>query len=177
MLLDLNHAREALETDAPVGLLKLLLEETEALITERAGPLATATIRREGMARHFFLGGRVASTVDAVVEEDAYTPVSLDSSDYALRYGGRALERLPSGTHGRYEWGEWVEVTFTPADDSAKRKRVQLDLLRLELTYRGLLKSTTDGEFSSAGVSTPEAYRDERAAVLATLLPPLGVAV
>jgi len=63
------------------------------------------------------------------------TETILAPADYRLHYGGRALERVGNATNPRWLWGHRVVISYVPLDDSAQRKRICIDLVKLALRY------------------------------------------
>src|SRR3546814_7725086 len=72
----------------------------------------------------------------------------LTADDYRILHGGRTLERLVGGTNGATRWAPLVEVTYTPVSDAAKREEVVIKMVALDLTYRGLDKQESVGDYS-----------------------------
>jgi hypothetical protein len=173
MLLTVADIQAALETDLPGPTLSLFLEAAESEIVGRFGASSPRTERLIGSTRHVFLSQAAAgvSSVKEYADNDT-TGTTLAATDYALRFSGLGLERL-----GGAWWQNTVEVTYTPADDAARRKRVQLDLVRLFLTYRGAIKSEDAEGYSASSAVDAAAYDRERERILSALAPTLGVVV
>ena len=72
----------------------------------------------------------------------------LDASDFAIRHGGRTLQRLSDGPNPRRHWAPLVTVTYTPIGMLAAREEVTIKLIQLDLSYRGGLKSERAGDYS-----------------------------
>lgn len=166
MILSVPELQAALETDLPVPVLQIHLDAAEQDISAVAGPAGAHTERVSGGTRHLFLS-RPAASITSVTEyaTPGTTPGTvLLGTDYFVRWHGRGLERSNGG-----RWADQVDVTYTPVDDAARRKQVQLDLVRLAITYRGAVKSETDGTYSASAAVDPLAYERERQAVLRSL--------
>lgn len=179
-LLAVAEIQAAFETDLAPGVLQIFLDDAEAAITRRAGDAATQVDRGPGRTRHYVLSRRAAS-ITTVKEILGDTTTTLAATDYALVMDGRAIERQPTGAAwpsygGEVVFGPIVEVTYAPFDDSATRKRVQLDLVKLALTYRGAIKTESSGDYT-ADASRLETYEQERLSLLASLAPSIGVVV
>src|SRR3546814_9048185 len=99
----------------------------------------------------------------------------LTADDYRILHGGRTLERLVGGTNGATRWAPLVEVTYTPVSDAAKREEVVIKMVALDLTYRGLDKQESVGDYSRSGSVTSDAYTRERDALLQQLAPRPGL--
>lgn len=79
---------------------------------------------------------------------DAAAQVVLAADDYRVLHGGRTLQRLASGTNGRNFWAPMVSVTFTPKGEQAARDEATIQLIQLQLSYRGGLRSERAGDYS-----------------------------
>lgn len=145
-LLTQSEFEEHFETDLSDIAIDRLIDDAEREIIVRFGAHLTQTDYRDGLERLLFLS-RPASSITTVVETIAETDTTLSSDDYQLEVGGHQLRRLASGTNGRTYWGDRVKVTYVPEDDTARRKRVQLDLVKLALQYEGS-KSTKIGNLA-----------------------------
>lgn len=174
MLLTLAEMRALFETDLADAALQQLLDAAEQEIVEHAGEHEQASdvfVNPNRGVGVLFLSRRAQAIVQ--VRERACLngdEVVLAADDYRLR-GERELVRMPSGTNGRYAWGEEVEVDYTPIDDTATRKAVQADLVKLTAQYNAV-RSHVSGDFQE---SFPD-YQAERAAILARLQPGLAIA-
>jgi len=84
----------------------------------------------------------------------------LAAGDYAVRHGGRTLQRLTGGPNGASYWAPLVRVTYTPLGEQAARDEAAIRLIQLDISYRGLIKSERAGDYqwAASGVS----YADER---------------
>ena len=128
------------ETDRTPEAIALLVADAEAAIIASYGPHPPEPIVLERLgpdgAATLYLG-RPAASVSAVseYEGDALVATELEPDDYRLRYGGRAVQRLGSGAHPRAGWAARVVLTYLPVDDTPRRKRVVIDLVRLALRY------------------------------------------
>lgn len=163
--------REHHETDLGDDALQRLLDDAENEIVRRFGEHVTQTEWLEpgiGNAKLLFLTRRV-SAVTSVAETVVEETTALAADDYAVE-SGFLLRRLSDGTNGRTYWGDRVKVVYTPEDDTPRRKRVQVDLVKLAIQYEGLKASSVGNQRLDMGD-----YETQRRAVLSALLPPLGV--
>src|SRR5215831_835721 len=138
-------------TNLDVTMLQMLLDGAEAEIINRRGPVAgPVTDTRLGMVRVVGLS-RPSSAVTSVTEiSSGGVATVLDTTDWLQFPNQRSMVRLPYGTHGADRWDQWVQVVFTPLDDTAQRKRVQLALVKLDLAYNGFGSQATQNESRSA---------------------------
>jgi hypothetical protein len=176
-LLTDTEARGLLETDLHTAALAVLLDDAALLIEQKYGPLGVDVVERRfvsDLSGHFFLR-RQAEALASVKEISGGTPTTLDAASYRLDFGGRAVRRLNASGCPGYWYGSEVEVTYTPKDDTAARKRVQLDLLRLVLTFKGFLKAEGSGDYNWSGSLLTGGYEREREAILCSLVP-VGIA-
>ena len=74
------------------------------------------------------------------------------------------LERLSNGSHPRADWGERVELTYTPVDTDPQRRMAIIRLVQLGLQYSGL-QSESVGPYSAQSLD----YSKEREAILKQL--------
>jgi len=151
--LTVAELRQHLETDFADDALQLLIDDAEKEIIKRHGELNTETDTKTGetLATALFLK-RKAESISTVVEEiksgDGYEETTLSSNDYKLRYGGRQIERLASGDNPRRTWGDVVTIIYTPKDETERRKRVAIDLVKLAAAYNAL-DSESAGDYKS----------------------------
>ncbi|WPJ67959.1 head-to-tail adaptor [Sinorhizobium phage Aussie] len=81
--------------------------------------------------------------------------------DYRVTHGGRTLQRLTGGAHGRSYWAPLVRVTYTPIGDQAARDEATIKLMQLDLSYRGGLKSERAGDYQFTLASDVSAEREK----------------
>lgn len=172
-----EHVTTSLGNDA----LQRLLDAAELAITSRYGAIGTVTDVRVGGTGLIQLSRRASSitTVAEVFTLDPGEPadlrslvlagdiwfeaIELEPDDYALDGSGFWLQRLADGTNPADTWGRGVRATYPAFDDTAERIRVQLDLVRLDLSFKPGLTGETIGtwseQFGAAG--DYEAQREE----------------
>lgn len=170
------QAREHIETDLVDAALQRLIDDADATIVERFGPhtaAVTSTSFRDMQTDDLLFLNRPMSGNPTSVTEwmNDFTSQLLDPTDYRILYGGRALQRLVSGVNGRSTWGARVVVVYTPADELAKRTRVEIDLVRLAAKYEALDHETV-GDYSA---NHPN-YLAEREQLLDALAPAMAFA-
>lgn len=162
-------ARAHIETDLVDAALQRLIDDADAEIVERFGSHAgnlTEELERGSAGRFIFPSRRVVAVVTlneyALRSEDA--TVLLAANDYRILNNGRMVERLSSGTNPRSTWGERVVLVYSSSDQTARRTRVEIDLVRLAAKYEAL-KSEQIGDYGA----THQEYRRERDALLSVL--------
>jgi hypothetical protein len=109
---------------------------------------------------------RRASAVTSVREGDDV----LATDDYALRPGGKYLQRRRDGRP--VAWRRWVDVTYTPLPEDAERDRVAIKLVELDLAYQPGMAGSTIGPWNEQYMQGDKAYQQERQAILDSLRSP-----
>lgn len=168
-LLTSEQFEEHFETDLGDDALDRLLTDAEDTIVRRFGPHTTQVEWLDGLEELIFLQRRVSSITE-VVETIADEETILSADDYSLE-SYRILRREYDGTNGRRRWGDRVKVTYVPEDETGRRKRVQMDLVKLAIQHEGL---------KSAGVGNlrldANDYQKRREEILMALHDPLAFA-
>jgi hypothetical protein len=116
-------------------------EEAEVIRLYGAHYVAATSVSETlaGGGRHLLLRRAVAS-VTTVTEDDA----ALTSLSYRVWGSQGRLERLPLYS----TWGEVVVVSYVPTDDSARRRPVIIELVRLALEHSAMKSESVAGEYS-----------------------------
>ena len=144
-------------------LLTRLIEEADAEVVRRCGPHkidgSLTDVLRGGSVRLF--PSQAVEGITSVTETVWDTATVLSPDDYRTWYGGRMLERLSNGSYPRADWGERVELTYTPVDTDPQRRMAIIRLVQLGLQYSGL-KSESVGPYSAQSLD----YAEEREAIL-----------
>ncbi len=174
----LYRLKGRVETDVLDRELETMIDAEVAEIVARFGAIASITVREEGR-RHFVNVHRPINETEtvAIVEiEPANTSAAanrttLASDDYRITNGGRTIERLIDGTNGRDLWASLVELTYTPTSDQDRRDETVIKLVQLSLTYNGLNKQESVGDYSRTGSVTADAYDREREVLINRLAP------
>lgn len=166
MLLTVIELREHVQTDLADAALQRILDAEEGEIVRRYGPHTEATETLRGGDRLLFLA-RPATAISEVVETVGVVDTVLDAADYRLWDGGRCLERLTTGSIPSLYWAERVSVAYVPADQSAQRKLVLVQLVKLALAYSGLRSESVGGDYSATTLD----YVAEREKLLQSLAP------
>ena len=152
-------------TDIIDSALQQLLDDAEAAIVDRHGQLATGTDTFVGeiLANALFLK-RKALAITTVTEEVCDVVTILDPTDHKLRYEGQQIIRLSDGVNPRSTWGDVVTVVYVPADETAQRTRIAIDLVKLAVNYNALGSEST-GDYKMTAL----VYEDERNNILSRL--------
>lgn len=154
-LLTVDELREHITTSLVDDALERLLDDAEAAIEQYAGPVASAVDLVDGGVSKIVLSRPVdaAGDITTIVERSGRTsPVTLAVDDWALR-GRYVLERVTGGTNSSSYWRGPVSVTYTPVDDTATRKMVQVDLIKLAISANPGLASETVGAWTQTFAS------------------------
>ncbi len=179
----LYRLKGRVETDILDVELQNMIDAEIAEINDRFGDIVEITILEEGR-RHFIgLHRRIdESQTIAIVEINpantgaAANRTTMAADDYRITNGGRTIQRLIDGTNGKDLWSPLVEFTYTPVSDQTRRDETVIKLVQLSLTYHGLDKQESVGDFSRTGSVTADAYDKERE-VLINRLQPRGLLV
>lgn len=180
----LDRVRTRTGSDLPDSELTAMIDAISAELAARHGPVGQLTVDLGDPAdpdSRFLRTLRLTLPADGgqavtITERDpgnsgdAGAATVLDVSDYRLLNGGRTLQRLNTGVHGRVYWAPLVSVTYTPigaASQQAARDEAVIRLMLLDLSYRGLIKSETAGDYQWS--ADPAGYAAQREAILAGL--------
>lgn len=174
----LDRLKGRVETDLLDLELQTMIDAEVAEINDRFGDIVEITITEEGR-RHFIgLHRRIDETKTvAIVEIDpantgaAANRTTMATDDYRITNGGRTIERLIDGTNGQDLWSPLVEFKYTPVSDQDRRDETVIKLVQLSITYQGLNKMDSIGDFSRTGVNAADAYDREREALINRLSP------
>jgi hypothetical protein len=160
-LLTVEELREHVASGLPDDALERLLDAAEAAINAEIGPAGQRVEHVDGGGTVLILRHPAASV--ALVRENGR---DVDADDYHIE--GYLIRR------DRGRWGSRVAVTYTPADDDATRKAVQIALVQLDLNYEPGMEQQTAGNWNEMFVGD---YEAERRKVLARLAPSTGLVV
>ena len=146
--------------------LQRLIDDADQAVVSRCGPHSI-----DGPVTEVHPGGsfrlfphRAVKEIAKVTETDGNVSVVLSDDDYRTWYGGRMLQRLSNGSHPGADWGQRVELEFTPVDTDPQRRMAIIRLVQLGLQYSGL-KSESVGPYSAQNLD----YTREREAILKQL--------
>ena len=162
-LLTASYARRFVDTKLTDTELQEIIDEIEAEVVRLYGAnyvnaetTITKTKRVFGQ-RYFFIDRKVTS-ISSVTEESV---ALVEDTDFELCDDQASLFRSPYG-----EWFGLVVVVYVPFNDNADRKKVILDLLRLDLARSAMKTEDFDGSYQ---FSAPD-WEVERARVLRRLV-------
>lgn len=176
-ILTVDELREHIESPLGNDALQLLLDAAEELIVARAGASGARTEIIDGGGRYLPVS-RPIDSISSIKELVGTTETTLAADDY-LERGDLLLQRLEYGTNPSSYWRGRVTVAYTPATDDASRKKVQLDLCQLALTYQPGLAEEDIGAWRQVFTTSNSAWNvdSEREAILAQLDVSLGMVV
>lgn len=138
-LLTVTQFKEHVETDLATAALQRFLDESEAIIIKLFGAnTAAITEWFEDTNGRFIFPSRPVSSITSIVETVGTTDTTLSSDDSEIQGDGRRIRRLIDGTNGQTIWADTVKLIYVPVDDTDERKIVQLDLVKLEIQFKGL---------------------------------------
>ncbi len=178
----IDRVKERVATDLSDSELTAMIAGIGAEIDMRFGPAGEITVtigdptdrqrwkKTLGLARPLDEAQPVAIVeIDPGSSGSAQAEVTLDATDYRVLHGGRTLQRLSDGSHGWAWWAPMVRLTYTPIGQSAARDEVTIKLVQLDLSYRGLLKSESAGDYQWSGSLASDSYATERENILSSL--------
>ncbi|HEY5275074.1 MAG TPA: hypothetical protein VIK38_00810 [Coriobacteriia bacterium] len=165
-ILTVAQLRTFITTPLEDPALQILLDAEEAAIIAEAGATGEVTEYLQGAWNHRLVLDHLAGTIARVTEHWGGTETVLSTDDY--RAEGYVLSRLGNGTNQSWRWAPHVVVVHTPTTDTAEWDRVQVDLVRLDLSRNPGITAETIGTWSTS-YAAPTAIDEERAAILASL--------
>ena len=133
-LITVGQLREHVETDLSDEALTRLLESADAEIIRAFGPHdgeRTVTLYPVLRQSPYLLTLPSPAANVSLITEGADDTV-VEEEDYIVEYNGRVLLKSKS------RWLPPVDVTYTPVADNPRRIAVLIDLVKLEIQYRGL---------------------------------------
>jgi len=178
--LDLAALRAHLETDLTDTPLQLLLDDSYAAIENRIGPEGeqTVTLSIRSTTRYVRLPRPIvdAADISEIIQRWGNSEETLETDEWRW-VSGRTIERLVGSGNGDWVLWGWnfvheedvhfdLIVTYTPKDETIRRNRVAVDLVRLAIQNTGL-KSESAGDYSSSA----KEYQEERSSIIHELVP------
>ncbi len=162
MLLSVVEARLHITTSLGDPALQTRLDAAESVITDALGPVGAVTeIVSSGSGDLVMLSRRPAA-ITSVNERD----VVLNANDYAIV--GRLLRRLDTGANPDSWWRGRLYITYTVADDLARRKIAQAQLVELDVESQSSSTTERIGDWSETVADAAE-VATRRAEILAAL--------
>ncbi len=168
-LLSADDIRTRVATDLDDDPIEQIIAEEDAEIVRRFGSVAESlpiVERVDSEKQCNVYTPRRISTVALIAEGDGVTQTNLVVGDYRIWEKEGRIERLSAlGTLAA--WRPIVDVTYTPESDTIERKRVLLELCRISLERRAMLKESV-GQ-SDYTFETPKDWEKERERLLSKL--------
>ncbi len=176
-LLTATEVRDHVETDVDDAALQRVIDRIDADLVLRAGPhLGPLTETLAGGTLSAFVSRPIAS-LTSVREGDPIvvaTPNLTAEDDYRVWPAEGRIQRLAGSTFGLQVGGAAparfaavVEVVYTPVDDREQRRRVILELVRLDLAQSGRARESVGGDYRYAGLD----YEGHREALIREIRP------
>lgn len=166
-LLTVSEFRQHVKTTLSDEAVQRLLDANEAEINDRFGTSTTAAVEVFYPGSVNLLGlGRPASAITTVVEERNDADSTLATDNYRLTPGGWTLERRTTAASPYTTWGDRVVVTYSIADEVAKRRRVLMKLTQFDIENRpGVSSESAQDQFTAFS----NRITDEREEILRAL--------
>lgn len=149
-LLTVAELRDLVNTGLVDAKLQVIIDREEAEVIAQYGAhyvngATTIAETVSGGNGSLFLKRRIG-TISAIAESTSLggTAITLTASQYFVWAGEGRISRLPEGA----AWGRSVVVTYVPADDTALRKQVLIELVRLALEQTAMRSENVAGEYS-----------------------------
>lgn len=172
LLISLAELKTHIEAELADAALTQLLNAADQAVIQRYGAISSqvdeyvidSDAYPDGRDKYVVLTRKPASITSITEQMFSGDADTLAADDYDWR--GLMVERLADGTNGRNRWGHRVVVTYVPYDDTHQRIPVIVNLVKLELAYRGL-QAEKAGDYSMTATD----YRQERERILGSLAP------
>jgi hypothetical protein len=168
MILTVDELREHVSSELGDDALQRLLDDAEAAILAYAGAAGDVTELIDGGFARLALS-RPAVSITSITERQGTTDTTLATDDYRIRAQGYVLERLTGGTNSRSTWRDLVTVVYEAADDTAIRQIVQVELVKLAITFDPYLASKTIGAWTETYATADKSIEEWRGEILARL--------
>jgi hypothetical protein len=147
--LTVTELRDYVATALSDASLQSFLDEAYLAIEDTLGPSGPLAERLHGAGELLMLSRR-ATSITSVLQYQPWpsAALTLASNDYELSTSGRVLRRLGTGTNPGWHWGT-VLVTYQPPDDTSRRTKAAVELVKLDLAYSGYTGESTQSESRS----------------------------
>jgi len=162
MVLSASEILGHVSTTLTAEQLAVFVDAAYASINERYGP-ATVNERRRSTSGPVLMLAHRAASITSITEDGE----ALAADDYALRPGGRMLERKCDGTNPRTTWRGYVDLAYANAITDAERDRIAL--VELDLNYQPGMTGERLGDHQVSFAANN--YEIERQAILDSLEP------
>jgi len=140
-LLTSTEVRDHVETSIIDEALQRLIDNADQEIIDRLGVLASQTEVLEGEGLEFLHLHRHASSITSAVERILETNYTLAATDYLLLNDGYRIQRLQGTNFPAVQWNGKVTIVYVPADETVARKKLLIDLVRLDCAYNATKSS------------------------------------
>lgn len=142
-----EQVRHVVATDLPDAALGDIIADEEARLIERCGPhgdgvTAATAIVPGGLGGSLFLPRKAVSVTSIQERSLGGTYATVTSTGYTLWPGAGVIERHSGG------WSGQVLITYIPADDRSKRRRILIELVRVALEQTAYTQQGIAGESS-----------------------------
>lgn len=159
----IDRVKERTGSDLSDAELQAMIDAITAEISARFGPAGEITVEIGDLSDPYRRGERSLRLIRPIDTDETISITEIDphhtglgtdetvlaTNDYRILHGGRTLQRLAGGTNGNDYWAPLTKVTYTPADiNAAAREEATIQLIALDLSSRGLLKSERAGDYS-----------------------------
>lgn len=136
-----TQLREHFETDLSDAALQRILDSEEAEIVTRYGATSEQALVTLPPYNEILVLPWRASAIDSISEWDDWqnpaVETVLDEDDFRFVPGTRLIFRLGNGTNPSSWWAHRITVVATPADRTAQRKLVLIQLAKLAAQFTG----------------------------------------
>ena len=155
-LISLEAVRKQVETGQDDDSLQSLIDSVDEDIIRGFGAHdgeRTEVIRFDMLTFLLFLP-RPADTIASITQRflSESTNRTVDSDDYLIENEGRSIRHLKD------YWQQVVNVTYTPVDETDRRRQVLVDVVKAEVNYPGV-DSYQVGDYRQSG---PNLARERR---------------
>ena len=139
-ILTLAQVREHIETDLGDDPLTRLIDDADQEIIDRLGVLASQSETLDGGDALLHLR-RKALSITSAVERILETDYTLASNDFELLPDGFRVQRKQGTNYPYTIWRGLTTIVYVPADETASRKRLLVDLVKLAVAFQGVAGS------------------------------------
>lgn len=170
-LLTVDELREHVATTLPDTALQRLLNDAEDAIVAFGGVVASEVELVDGGVGLIATSRPIGSITSIIERAGLSSPVTLAANDYQ-QTGRYLLRRLTTGTNSALRWRDPVQVSYVAEDDTDTREIVQLELVRIEISFTPGLASETVGSWTQTYVAGNKTHPELRAEALGRLREP-----
>lgn len=172
-----DQLKEHINSTKTDAALQQIIDAEERDIVDRYGPNDSQVeeIERSPTSAIIFTKRAISSIteiVETVTSEDAFfdsfaeSSTTLAADDYEITPDAKRVRRKDDGTNPRTRWGERVKITYVPAEGTAKRVMVLINLCKLNLAYTGPKSERIGGGEYQSDIGS---YQQQRLEILSEL--------